>query len=134
VAGDWTGTGIVKTTKIGVFRPSNGRWYLDFNNNGLMDDLVRGPFGLSTDKPVVGDWTGNGIAKIGVFRPSSGRWYLDSDNEGDVGAVWDCRNYLSRTVWNGNRQTYCWRLDGRRTSKDWVCPPQYHAEHVAMVS
>ena len=82
VAGDWTGVGVVKTTKIGVFRPSTQRWYLDLNNNDLMDDPVRGPFGLSTDKPVVGDWTGNGIAKIGVFRPRDGRWYLDSDNDG----------------------------------------------------
>lgn len=82
VAGDWTGTGVVKTAKIGVFRPSTQRWHLDLNNNGFMDDPVRGPFGLSTDKPVVGDWTGNGIAKIGVFRPSTGLWYLDSDNAG----------------------------------------------------
>jgi hypothetical protein len=82
VAGDWTFTGTVKTAKIGVFRPSDRLWRLDLNNNGLMDDVVRGPFGLATDKPVVGDWTGNGIAKIGVYRPSDRRWYLDSDNDG----------------------------------------------------
>ncbi|NOT56021.1 MAG: hypothetical protein HOP18_15590, partial [Deltaproteobacteria bacterium] len=82
VAGDWTGTGAVKTAKIGVYRPSDQRWRLDLNNNGLMDDPVRGPFGLATDKPVVGDWTGNGIVKIGVYRPSNGIWYLDIDNDG----------------------------------------------------
>lgn len=82
VVGDWTGTGTLKTAKIGVYRPSDQRWRLDLNNNGLMDDPVRGPFGLATDIPVVGDWTGNGIAKIGVFRPSDRRWYLDTDNDG----------------------------------------------------
>jgi sugar lactone lactonase YvrE len=31
VAGDWSGNG---TTKIGLYRPSTGTWYLDYNGNG----------------------------------------------------------------------------------------------------
>lgn len=86
VVGDWTGDGI---DKIGVFRPSDRRWYLDANNNGLYDagiDLLRGIFGASTDIPVAGDWTGDGIDKIGVYRPANRMWYLDADNNGTYSA------------------------------------------------
>jgi hypothetical protein len=31
-------------------------------------------FGLPTDIPVVGDWTGTGTAKLGVYRRVSGTW------------------------------------------------------------
>jgi hypothetical protein len=69
VGGDWSGTG---TTKIGLFRPSTGTWYLDYNGNGIYD----GPMidrqyqygGIAGDIPIVGDWTGSGFSKIGVFR------------------------------------------------------------------
>jgi hypothetical protein len=77
VVGDWNGNGI---SKIGVFRPNEGRWYLDLNGNGQWDGCVTDGcyyFGMNSDLPVVGDWNGNGISKIGVFRPSEGRWYLD---------------------------------------------------------
>jgi hypothetical protein len=55
VVADWIGDG---KAKIGVFRPSNQRWYLDAEGNGGWNtgDLVRGPFGLVTDKAVTGAW------------------------------------------------------------------------------
>ena len=34
VTGDWTGNGV---SKIGVFRPSTGEWFLDLNGNGKWD-------------------------------------------------------------------------------------------------
>jgi hypothetical protein len=34
VVGDWDGTGKVR---IGVFRPSTGKWRLDINRNGKFD-------------------------------------------------------------------------------------------------
>ena len=84
VAGDWTNMG---TSKIGVFRPQTGMWYLD-NGNGVWDgcgtDICTGPFGQRGDIPVAGDWTNTGTAKIGVFRPRTGMWYLDNGN-----GVWD---------------------------------------------
>ena len=54
VVGDWTGDG---RAKIGVFRPSTQRWYLDANGNGVWNpgiDLARGPFGLVADRAVAG--------------------------------------------------------------------------------
>ena len=57
VVGDWTGTG---TTKIGVFRPSTGMWYLDSDGSGGWSgcgpDGCFGQFGMAGDLPVVGSW------------------------------------------------------------------------------
>jgi List-Bact-rpt repeat protein len=57
VSGDWNGSG---TSKIGVFRPSTGEWFLDLNGNGQWDgcgvDLCVTNFGRTGDFPVVGKW------------------------------------------------------------------------------
>lgn len=85
VAGDWTGTG---TAKVGLFRPSTGEWFLNLSGNGQsyncsVDKCVN--FGAAGDLPVVGDWTGTGIASIGVYRPETGEWFLDLNSNGQ----WD---------------------------------------------
>ncbi len=83
VAGDWSGNG---TDKVGVFIPSTGLWKLDRNGNGVLDacttDGCLGPFGVSADQPVAGDWDGKGTAKIGVFDPTTGLWELDLNGNG----------------------------------------------------
>jgi hypothetical protein len=57
VAGDWNGAG---KTKIGVFRPSTGEWFLDLNGNGQWDgptlDLYVPEYGQAGDIPVIGKW------------------------------------------------------------------------------
>jgi hypothetical protein len=85
VTGDWNGNG---KTKIGVFRNSTQRWYLDYNGNGIWD----GPptdkvyvFGMSTDMAITGDWDRNGKTEIGVFRNSIQKWLLDYNGNG----IWD---------------------------------------------
>jgi hypothetical protein len=95
VVGDWTGTG---TTKVGVFRPSSGQWFLDLNGNGQWDGcgVERcGNFGLpgAGDIPVVGDWTGTRTTKIGIFR--NGQWFLDLNGNGqwDGCGVERCGNF-----------------------------------------
>jgi hypothetical protein len=57
-------------------------------------DYLQGPFGLSNDQPVVGNWTGvggfNGTAKIGVFQPSASPnriFFLDNGNGQFVSAA-----------------------------------------------
>jgi hypothetical protein len=77
VVGDWNGEG---RTRIGVFRPSLGQWFLDISGTGGQynsSTTLEGQFGARGDVPVVGDWTGNGVTKVGVFRPSESKWYLD---------------------------------------------------------
>ena len=34
VSGDWSGSGV---SRIGVYRPQTGQWFLDQNNNGAWD-------------------------------------------------------------------------------------------------
>ena len=57
VAGDWDGTGKIR---IGVYRPSNSRWYLDISGDGKWQgcnvDACLGPFGQKGDLPVAGKW------------------------------------------------------------------------------
>ncbi|MPZ76361.1 MAG: hypothetical protein GEU77_07535 [Deltaproteobacteria bacterium] len=57
VSGDWNGSGL---SKIGVFRPATGEWFLDFNGNGRWDgceiDKCLSGYGDDGDIPVVGKW------------------------------------------------------------------------------
>jgi hypothetical protein len=57
VVGDWDGAG---TSKIGIFRPATGEWFLDRNGNGTWDgcgiDFCAASFGGDGDIPVVGRW------------------------------------------------------------------------------
>jgi Matrixin len=68
LVGDWNGSGY---DEIGVVRAQNGNlvWALDTNGDGVFDagDQVS-TFGLASDIPIVGDWTGSGTTKIGVVR------------------------------------------------------------------
>lgn len=82
VVGDWSGTG---TSKIGLYRPSTGTWFLDYNGNGVYDGPVTDRQyqygGISDDIPVVGDWNGSGFSKLGIFR-SGFLWLLDTNGNG----------------------------------------------------
>lgn len=102
VVGDWVGDGVIR---IGIYRI--GSWYLD-NGNGIWDgcgdfpdqDRCLGPFGgiggaVDLDKPVVGDWVGDGIARIGIFRPHYYNWYPGIDE----GSYWYLDN--GNGTWDG---------------------------------
>lgn len=69
VVGDWSGSG---TSQIGLYRPSTGTWFLDYNGNGVYDgptiDRQYQYGGIGGDIPVVGDWNGTGNSKVGIFR------------------------------------------------------------------
>jgi List-Bact-rpt repeat protein len=86
VAGDWTGNG---TMRVGVFRPSNHQWYFDINGDHNIQtckiDACAKSFGVSTDIPIVGDWTGSGKTRIGIFRPSTQHWILDINGDRKIG-------------------------------------------------
>ncbi|MFH1611890.1 MAG: hypothetical protein ABH887_01350 [bacterium] len=69
VVGDWDGDG---DDDIGVFR--SGRFYLDYDNDGDVDDEIS--FGISGDIPIAGDWDDDGRDEVGVFRPNNNTFYL----------------------------------------------------------
>ena len=64
---------------VGVFRPISGVIFLKNTNTSGFADLALN-YGLAGDKPVTGDWDGNGTDIIGVYRgktgdmPIAGNW------------------------------------------------------------
>jgi hypothetical protein len=56
IVGDWNGSG---SGKVGVFRPSDGTFYLDYNGNGVWDGCGTDKclsIGMAGDVPLVGKW------------------------------------------------------------------------------
>ena len=87
IAGKWSAKG---ADRIGVFRPDNGRWYLDRSGNEKWnacnwDLCARLKIYQAGDLPVTGDWDGNGTTQVGFFRPATGDWFLDSNGN----RTWD---------------------------------------------
>ena len=64
---------------LSIYRPSEQRFYiinrLGSNDAGLGAADYFFLFGNPGDKPVVGDWDGDGIDEIGLHRESSGFFY-----------------------------------------------------------
>jgi hypothetical protein len=87
VAGDWTGDG---KAKVGIYRSTTGQWFLDANNNGILDagDFTYGFGGVAGDTPVVGDWLGQSKACVGVFRQGF-FWVLDLNCNGSFDSTLD---------------------------------------------
>jgi hypothetical protein len=82
ITGDWSGNG---TTKVGIYRPSNGLFILDYDGDGVFtaNDKVYN-LGVGTqagDVPVVGDWNGDGRSKVGLFRQGF-FWIVDYNGDG----------------------------------------------------
>jgi hypothetical protein len=76
LSGDFNGDG--KDT-LSIYRPSEQRFYiinqLGENNGGLGAADYSFLFGNPGDKPVVGDWDGDGIDEVGLHRESTGFFY-----------------------------------------------------------
>lgn len=75
---DYDGDGYAE---IGVFRGSEGMWYLQNLVTGAKS-YVR--FGLAGDQPVPGDYDGDGKTDIAVYRPSNGTWYVNRSTDGQL--------------------------------------------------
>jgi hypothetical protein len=63
-------------TDYGVFRPSDGTWYIQSSTNGY----EAAQFGVSTDKLAPADYDGDGRTDIAVFR--DGNWHLLRSTDG----------------------------------------------------
>jgi subtilisin-like proprotein convertase family protein len=65
---------------LGVYRPSNGGWYIYNLANGTNSSYA---FGLSTDRIVPADYDGDGKTDVAVYR--DGTWYLLRSQAGFTG-------------------------------------------------
>ena len=91
VTGKWQGNGASNaTTKVGVFRPGTGGWYLDSGNQVVDACGTDYCFFLASclyqpgDIPIAGDWDNDGIVSVGVYRPWTGTFYLSNVNPFNV--------------------------------------------------
>ena len=70
----WPAIGAISASRVsGCSATTSGvaEWVLDNNADNTYDSGDAVDFyGLNTDTPVVGDWTGTGTTKIGVVRPA----------------------------------------------------------------
>ena len=82
ITGDWNGNGL---TKVGVYRPANGLFVLDWDGDGLFTGADKaynlGVGRVAGDVPVVGDWNGDGRSEVGLFRQGF-FWILDTTGDG----------------------------------------------------
>jgi uncharacterized delta-60 repeat protein len=66
-------------SEIGVYRPSEGMWYLQ---DSVTATKKYSRFGLSGDEPVLGDYDGDGKTDTALFRHSNGTWYIENSTGG----------------------------------------------------
>jgi hypothetical protein len=104
LAGDFNGDGC---DTLSIYRPSEARFYiinkLGENEGGLGAAEYSFLFGNVGDKPVVGDWDGDGVDEIGLHRETTGFFYY--------------RNTL--TTGNADGQFYFGDPGDRFVSGDW---------------
>ncbi len=76
LAGDFDGDGC---DSLSIYRPDEQRFYiineLGENEGGLGAADFSFGFGDPGDKPVVGDWDGDGVDEVGLHRESTGFFY-----------------------------------------------------------
>jgi len=84
------------STKVGVFRDTQKAFLLDSDGNAtygagvdrfMPNFILALPSGfVAGDRPIVGDWNGDGHWKVGIYRTSTGQWFLDLNNNGTYDA------------------------------------------------
>jgi hypothetical protein len=118
LAGDWNGDGI---DTIGYYRPSTGQFVLSDTPSALVLGIPSTTyfftFGSLGDKPVAGDWDGDGKDTVGVYRASDRTFYLRGTLAGGlgVGVVPTVTHTLPFAEANDVPLAGDWDCDGRAT-------------------
>ncbi|HQX55286.1 MAG TPA: VCBS repeat-containing protein [Pyrinomonadaceae bacterium] len=76
---------VAPPTDLAVWRPVTGTWFVLGGVPGSASTTFG--WGLSTDKPVPGDFDGDGKTDFSVFRPTTGEWYVINSSTG-YWSVW----------------------------------------------
>ncbi|MGW8505113.1 DUF1906 domain-containing protein [Streptomyces sp. CLCI03] len=116
-------TGTRKPTNAGVYRPAESKFYVADRTGGVYG---WSGFGVPGDKPLTGDWNGDGQDTFGVYRPGDQTFHLSDDNAtaavsvtygspGDVPLVgdWDGDGKASIGVYHPADQTFYLSNDNR---------------------
>lgn len=69
---------------LAIWRPQTGEWWVLGGPGSAQTTFT---WGLSTDRPVPGDYDGDGKTDFSVFRPSTGEWYVVNSSDGSW-SVW----------------------------------------------
>ncbi len=94
---------VYPVSAVGIFRNSDGNWYLDYNFDGVVDKTLH--FGGPNDIPVTGNWQGAERDSIAIFRPSTGYWYFDYNLDGIVDKFFRYGGSTDRIIkgdWDGD--------------------------------
>jgi hypothetical protein len=63
----------VPPADIAIWRPSSGEWWVMAQSGSQQTTHA---WGMNLDKPVPGDYDGDGKTDFSVFRPSDSNWYI----------------------------------------------------------
>ncbi|MGW9150657.1 hypothetical protein [Streptomyces virginiae] len=112
-----------KPTNAGVYRPAESKFYVADRAGGVYG---WSGFGVPGDKPLTGDWNGDGQDTFGVYRPGDQTFHLSNDNAtaavsvtygspGDIPLVgdWDGDGKKSIGVYHPADQTFYLSNDNR---------------------
>ena len=75
----------VLPTDLAVWRSTSGVWWVMGGAAGSQPATQA--WGLPEDKPVPGDYDGDGKTDFSVYRPSSGEWYVLQSSDNTWGSV-----------------------------------------------
>lgn len=79
VCGRWSAGSTAET--VGIYRPSTRTFHLrNANSTGIADSRIT--IGDPGDRPIIGDWNGDGLDTVGLYRPANSHFYLAAGNTG----------------------------------------------------
>lgn len=103
-------------TEVGIYRPSDGNWWLR-DSSTFGNSVTR--WGTTGDVPIPADYDGDGKTDLAIFRPSSGTWIVVNSATSSVTFTpwgnstdtlvpedYDGDGKIDVAIWRGSTATY----------------------------
>ncbi len=85
MSGDWDGDGIADLAVYRSATAANGQSYFIYRASSVPNaGFTIIPWGTFGDKPVIGDYDGDGKLDAAVFRPANATWYIVRSSNGQA--------------------------------------------------